>query len=111
MIEEEVKEEEEKKEIKIVEVAVVEEIEEEEEKVDDAISGFRRKDKKEEEETHDWIKIRKCHWAYKTFPMTTEVLDNADEFFFILPYVFATDATPEALERGLLETIEFRTDE
>lgn len=46
--------------------------------------------------------------------MTTSSEDadsSRKDFFFILPYGYATQATPEALERGLLEKIEFRQDD
>ena len=43
--------------------------------------------------------------------MTIKDDDYAREFMYVIPYGFATAATPEALSRGLLESIELRQDD
>ena len=60
---------------------------------------------------HKQIPIPKCHWAYKLEPASTNVNPYDADFFYITPYIFAKWATPEVLERGLLEKIEFREDD
>lgn len=60
---------------------------------------------------HKQIKIPKCNWAYKLEPLTRKVSNREEKFMYIIPYCFASPATPEALERGLLESITFREDD
>ena len=73
--------------------------------------GFIRNMFEEALNEHEQIPIPKRHWVYKLVPSTIKDNDREREFMFCLPYCFATAATPEALKRGLLETIEFRQDD
>ena len=72
---------------------------------------FRRIDVKEEEPDHLQIPVPKRNWVYKLEPTTIEENDRERDFIFVIPYCFATAATPEALQRGLLQTIEFRQED
>ena len=78
----------------------------------DAEYRFNRFNREDEEEEHDQIKIPKCNWAYKT-ERTTRLEPNEDEedFLFIVPYCYATEASEQFLEKGLLESIEVREDD
>ena len=60
---------------------------------------------------HEEVAIPKCHWAYKTKPLTTHINETQSDFFFIIPYCYATPASDDVLKRGLLESIEFRQDD
>ena len=58
---------------------------------------FRRFEKKEEEADHMQIPVPKRNWVYKLEPTTVEENDRERDFIFVVPYCFATAATPEAL--------------
>ena len=73
------------------------------------VSNFMRRDLEEVEDELTRLKIPKCNWAYKTPPLTLAEDEDEQEFFYILPYCYATAAEDSFLEScGLLQSIELR---
>ena len=78
----------------------------------DAEYRFNRYNRTDEEGEHEQLKIPKCNWAYKTQPTTRLKPDEDEEdFLFIVPYCYATEASNQFLEKGLLESVEVREED